>query len=507
MDFMPMFGPDSAPPASAAPDAAPVPGDGAATPLTLTGRHADGDVEVMTAHAIRYGEFLARAYAAWDQALPACWVMHDDVVMEVFALACYHDATMSCDSPGLYLPQLMASTMAALDRVRSHLAAAGGADPRHPHRMAGAASRRRRAARMDAYRLWAETDGSVPPGWDGGPGLADRLTSFDWPTTPERGAQTSGILRGALGGWRDAVGLPRPSARRGRRGAGPRDGRVPARARGGPGGVGRVGGGRARHAREACARPRQVPCHGSLPRTGRGRGRGAGGGVAARPRRRPQVSRLLPSRGHRPAAHARATPGGRVRRRGRSPLHARRPRRARRGGARRGREAPVMGVAWQMAHVPDSDADIDWFLHGDPPAPTDAVPSRGRGRRRDRNRRRRPSSGTAEGGIVPLPPSASPDAGPVPPPPYGRLAEPPVPPPPRRTARAGPGTAAAGMPPPPAAGRLPCPSLPLPRPGPPPDGVVTARTRNGTRAARIPHRRGGAAGRAVDAKDDEQGGA
>lgn len=166
-----------------------------------------------------------------------------------------------------------------------------------------------------------------------------------------------------------------------------------------------------------------------------------------------------------------------------------------------------MGVTWQMAHVPDSDADIDWFLHGDPPAPTDAVPSRGRGRRRDRNRRRRPSSGTAEGGIVPLPPSASPDAGPVPPPPYGRLAEPPVPPPPRRTARAGPGTAAAGMPPPPAAGRLPCPSLPLPRPGPPPDGVVTARTRNGTRAARIPHRRGGAAGRAVDAKDDEQGGA
>ena len=205
MDFMPMFGPDSAPPASAAPDAAPVPVDGAATPLTLTGRHADGDVEVMTAHAIRYGEFLARAYAAWDQALPACWVMHDDVVMEVFALACYHDATMSCDSPGLYLPQLMASTMAALDRVRSHLAAAGGADPRHPHRMAGAASRRRRAARMDAYRLWAETDGSVPPGWDGGPGLADRLTSFDWPTTPERGAQTSGILRGALGGWRDAA--------------------------------------------------------------------------------------------------------------------------------------------------------------------------------------------------------------------------------------------------------------------------------------------------------------
>lgn len=71
--------------------------------------------------------------------------------------------------------------------------------------MAGAASRRRRAARMDAYRLWAETDGSVPPGWDGGPGLADRLTSFDWPTTPERGAQTSGILRGALGGWRDAA--------------------------------------------------------------------------------------------------------------------------------------------------------------------------------------------------------------------------------------------------------------------------------------------------------------
>lgn len=205
MDFMPMFGPDSAPPASAAPDAAPVPVDGAATPLTLTGRHADGDVEVMTAHAIRYGEFLARAYAAWDQALPTCWVMHDDVVMEVFALACYHDATMSCDSPGLYLPQLMASTMAALDRVRSHLAAAGGADPRHPHRMAGAASRRRRAARMDAYRLWAETDGSVPPGWDGGPGLADRLTSFDWPTTPERGAQTSGILRGALGGWRDAA--------------------------------------------------------------------------------------------------------------------------------------------------------------------------------------------------------------------------------------------------------------------------------------------------------------
>ena len=58
---------------------------------------------------------------------------------------------------------------------------------------------------MDAYRLWAETDGSVPPGWDGGPGLADRLTSFDWPTTPERGAQTSGILRGALGGWRDAA--------------------------------------------------------------------------------------------------------------------------------------------------------------------------------------------------------------------------------------------------------------------------------------------------------------
>lgn len=62
-----------------------------ARPIDWTGAPSRTEIDLMTMHAIRYGEWLCRTFPTWEQTLPACWIEHDDVVAEVFALKCHAD--------------------------------------------------------------------------------------------------------------------------------------------------------------------------------------------------------------------------------------------------------------------------------------------------------------------------------------------------------------------------------------------------------------------------------
>ena len=78
----------------------------------------------MTMHAIRYGEWLCRTFPTWEQTLPACWIEHDDVVAEVFALKCHADLAAASPNGGMYMPALMQDIHQALARVKEYLTAA-----------------------------------------------------------------------------------------------------------------------------------------------------------------------------------------------------------------------------------------------------------------------------------------------------------------------------------------------------------------------------------------------
>ena len=53
---------------------------GMARPIDWTGAPSRTEIDLMTMHAIRYGEWLCRTFPTWEQTLPACWIEHDDVV-------------------------------------------------------------------------------------------------------------------------------------------------------------------------------------------------------------------------------------------------------------------------------------------------------------------------------------------------------------------------------------------------------------------------------------------
>ena len=66
-----------------------------ARPLDLTGSPTRMDIDLMMLHTIRMGRFLTTHYTDWAQTLPPCWIRHDDVVQEVYALKCYMDLVVA----------------------------------------------------------------------------------------------------------------------------------------------------------------------------------------------------------------------------------------------------------------------------------------------------------------------------------------------------------------------------------------------------------------------------
>ena len=80
---------------------------GMARPIDWTGAPSRTEIDLMTMHAIRYGEWLCRTFPTWEQTLPACWIEHDDVVAEVFSLKCHADLAAASPNGGMYMPALM----------------------------------------------------------------------------------------------------------------------------------------------------------------------------------------------------------------------------------------------------------------------------------------------------------------------------------------------------------------------------------------------------------------
>ena len=106
---------------------------GMARPIDWTGAPSRTEIDLMTMHAIRYGEWLCRTFPTWEQTLPACWIEHDDVVAEVFALKCHADLAAASPNGGMYMPALMQDIHQALARVKEYLTAAGTGESSHAH--------------------------------------------------------------------------------------------------------------------------------------------------------------------------------------------------------------------------------------------------------------------------------------------------------------------------------------------------------------------------------------
>ena len=85
-----------------------------ARPVDLTGDPSRTEIDLMMLHTIRMGRFLTTHYPAWAHALPACWIRHDDVVQEVYALKCYMDMVVASPNGGMYAPSLQAAIAGAL---------------------------------------------------------------------------------------------------------------------------------------------------------------------------------------------------------------------------------------------------------------------------------------------------------------------------------------------------------------------------------------------------------
>ena len=93
-----------------------------ARPLDLTGSPTRMDIDLMMLHTIRMGRFLTTHYTDWAQTLPPCWIRHDDVVQEVYALKCYMDLVVASPNGGLYAPTLQSLIHSTLERVKAYLA-------------------------------------------------------------------------------------------------------------------------------------------------------------------------------------------------------------------------------------------------------------------------------------------------------------------------------------------------------------------------------------------------
>ncbi|TPF92469.1 hypothetical protein BW14_08585 [Bifidobacterium sp. UTBIF-68] len=162
-----------------------------ARPLAWTADPSDGLVDLAMLHTIRYGEWLCRVFPDWEETLPSCWIRHDAVVQEVYALKCFADA-IACDpSGGMQAPALMQHIRSALDRVRSYLADEHAEQETHGHHMDDPASRRRRDDRFMEYQSWFDRQAGwhgmdpVPGSWGAGPDfVAGVLLAYGAPPQP-----------------------------------------------------------------------------------------------------------------------------------------------------------------------------------------------------------------------------------------------------------------------------------------------------------------------------------
>lgn len=122
-----------------------------ARPLDLTGSPTRMDIDLMMLHTIRMGRFLTTHYTDWAQTLPPCWIRHDDVVQEVYALKCYMDLVVASPNGGLYAPTLQSLIHSTLERVKAYLASSEASNSDHRHHLSGPEERQREQARKDEY--------------------------------------------------------------------------------------------------------------------------------------------------------------------------------------------------------------------------------------------------------------------------------------------------------------------------------------------------------------------
>ena len=153
-----------------------------ARPLDLTGSPTRMDIDLMMLHTIRMGRFLTTHYTDWAQTLPSCWIRHDDVVQEVYALKCYMDLVVASPNGGLYAPTLQSLIHSTLERVKAYLASSEASNSDHRHHLSGPEERQREQARKDEYEHWFNRDG----GWSEEPGF-DQSWRF---STPSEGLDT-----------------------------------------------------------------------------------------------------------------------------------------------------------------------------------------------------------------------------------------------------------------------------------------------------------------------------
>ena len=153
-----------------------------ARPLDLTGSPTRMDIDLMMLHTIRMGRFLTTHYTDWAQTLPPCWIRHDDVVQEVYALKCYMDLVVASPNGGLYAPTLQSLIHSTLERVKAYLASSEASNSDHRHHLSGQEERQREQARKDEYEHWFNRDG----GWSEEPGF-DQSWRF---STPSEGLDT-----------------------------------------------------------------------------------------------------------------------------------------------------------------------------------------------------------------------------------------------------------------------------------------------------------------------------
>ncbi len=129
-----------------------------------------------------HGRFLTTHYTDWAQTLPPCWIRHDDVVQEVYALKCYMDLVVASPNGGLYAPTLQSLIHSTLERVKAYLASSEASNSDHRHHLSGPEERQREQARKDEYEHWFNRDG----GWSEEPGF-DQSWRF---STPSEGLDT-----------------------------------------------------------------------------------------------------------------------------------------------------------------------------------------------------------------------------------------------------------------------------------------------------------------------------
>lgn len=181
-----------------------------ARPVDLTGSPDRARIDLMMLHTIRMGRFLTTHYVEWAQTLPACWIRHDDVVQEVFALKCYMDMIVASPNGGLYAPTLQSYIQSALGRVKEYLNAASAQSNGHGHHLSSQSEREQERLRREEYNHWFERG----EGWADEPGFGpewgfddteDGLRTACDLMTPTRADDTEEDLAGRIGHWRNQL--------------------------------------------------------------------------------------------------------------------------------------------------------------------------------------------------------------------------------------------------------------------------------------------------------------